>query len=216
MIYVFVWGDRGGWEACSGQPHFFTLRIFLNEIKDCRLSSIRISFYFWLWKSGPLSDLERRHKLTELNPFMPTGAFNICCPRDCVSRHNGGTSGAPLKPLRVDSALRALSSLRGLMGAPEVPPLCRETQSLGQQMLKYIFILYPYGTFECKYETSENIFRGPFLTHRQAQYHCIGQEFSAKLFLNQLGYVFLCLKYILNTYVDRYIYTHTLLFKRFS
>ena len=47
------------------------------------------------------------------NPFMPTVAFsqlssNICCPRDCVSRHNGGTAGAPLKPLRVDSALRAL------------------------------------------------------------------------------------------------------------
>ena len=40
-----------------------------------------------------------------MNPFMPTGAINICCPRDCVSRHNGGTSGAPLKPLRVDSAL---------------------------------------------------------------------------------------------------------------
>ena len=39
-------------------------------------------------------------------------------------------------PLRVDSALRALSSLRGLRGAPEVPPLCRETQSLGQQMLE--------------------------------------------------------------------------------
>ena len=66
---------------------------------------------------------------------MPTVALNICCPRDCVSRHNGGTSGAPLKPPRVDSALRALSSLRGLRGAPEVPPLCRETQSLGQQML---------------------------------------------------------------------------------
>ena len=49
----------------------------------------------------------------ELNPFMPTVAFNICCPRDCVSRRNGGTAGAPLKPLRVDSALRALSSLRG-------------------------------------------------------------------------------------------------------
>ena len=58
---------------------------------------------------------------------MPTVAFNICCPRDCVSRHNGGTSGAPLKPLRDDSALRALSSLRGLRGAPEVHPLCRET-----------------------------------------------------------------------------------------
>ena len=38
----------------------------------------------------------------------------ICCPRDCVSRHNGGTSGAPIKPLRVDSALRVLSTLRGL------------------------------------------------------------------------------------------------------
>ena len=47
---------------------------------------------------------------------MPSGAFNICCPR-------------------VDSALKALSTLRGLRGAPEVPPLCRETQSLGQQML---------------------------------------------------------------------------------
>ena len=33
----------------------------------------------------------------------------------------------PLKPLRDDSALRRLSSLRGLRGAPEVPPLCRET-----------------------------------------------------------------------------------------
>ena len=43
---------------------------------------------------------------TMINPFMPTGAFNICCLRDCVSRHNGGTSGAPLKPLRDDSALR--------------------------------------------------------------------------------------------------------------
>ena len=59
-----------------------------------------------------------------LNPFMPTVAFNMCCPRDCVSRHNGGTAGAPLKPLRDDSALRALSSLRGLRGAPAVPPLC--------------------------------------------------------------------------------------------
>ena len=72
----------------------------------------------------------------EYNPLMPSGAFNICCPRDCVSRHNGGTLGAPLKPLRVVSALRALSTLRGLRGAPEVPPLCRETQSLGQQMFE--------------------------------------------------------------------------------
>ena len=70
-----------------------------------------------------------------LNPFVPTDAFlqlssNICCPRDCVSRHNGGTSGAPLKPLRDDSALRILSSLRGLRGAHEVPPIMpRDTVS---------------------------------------------------------------------------------------
>ena len=70
-----------------------------------------------------------------VNPFMPTVAFDICCQRDCVSRHNGGTAGAPLKPLSDNSVLRALSSLRGLRGAPEGPPLCRETQSLGQQML---------------------------------------------------------------------------------
>ena len=40
----------------------------------------------------------------QVNPLTPRFGFNICCPRDCVSQHNGGTSGAPLKPLRVDSA----------------------------------------------------------------------------------------------------------------
>ena len=34
----------------------------------------------------------------ESNHFF-SHCSNICCPRDCVSRHNGGTSGAPLKPL---------------------------------------------------------------------------------------------------------------------
>ena len=32
-----------------------------------------------------------------------------------------------MKTESYDSALRALSSLRGLRGSPEVPPLCRET-----------------------------------------------------------------------------------------
>ena len=59
-------------------------------------------------------------------PFMPTVPTFAVRETD-VSRHNGGTSGAPHKPLRDDSALRALSSLRGLRGAPKVPPLCRET-----------------------------------------------------------------------------------------
>ena len=56
-------------------------------------------------------------------PNVPTFAVR----ETGVSRHNGGTSGATLKPLRDDSALKALSSLRGLRGAPEIPPLCRET-----------------------------------------------------------------------------------------
>ena len=53
-------------------------------------------------------------------PTVPTFAVR----ETEVSRHNGGTSGAPLKLLRDDSALRALSSLGGL------------GQSLGQQMLE--------------------------------------------------------------------------------
>ena len=75
------------------------------------------------------------------NQFLPTVPTFAVWETD-VSRHNGGTSGAPLKPLRVDSFLRALSSLRGLRGAPAVPPSCQETQSLGQQMLERIFIWY--------------------------------------------------------------------------
>ena len=75
----------------------------------------------------------------KIEGFNPVGNYSyqffICCPRDCVSRHNGGTSGAPLKPLRVDSALKALLSLRGLRRAPAVPSLCRQTQFLVQQML---------------------------------------------------------------------------------
>jgi len=56
-------------------------------------------------------------------PTVPTFAVR----ETEVSRHNGGTSGAPLKPLEDDSAMKALSSLRSLRGAPEVPPLYRET-----------------------------------------------------------------------------------------
>jgi len=46
-------------------------------------------------------------------PTVPTFAVR----ETDVSRHNGGTSGVPLKHLRDDSAMRALSSLRGFRGA---------------------------------------------------------------------------------------------------
>ena len=73
-------------------------------------------------------------------PTVPTFAVR----ETNVSRHNVGTSGAPLKPLRddsalrfmPDSALRALSSLRGLRGAPEIPHYAERRQSLGEQMLE--------------------------------------------------------------------------------
>ena len=61
-----------------------------------------------------------------LNSFLPSIPTFAVRETD-VSRYNGGASGAPLKPLRDDSALKALSFLRGLRGAPEVPPLYRET-----------------------------------------------------------------------------------------
>ena len=70
-----------------------------------------------------------------INAFMPTVPTFAVRETD-VSRHNGGTSGAPLKPLRDDSVFKTLLSLRGLRGACAMPPLCRETQSLGQQMLE--------------------------------------------------------------------------------
>ena len=44
--------------------------------------------------------------------------------------------GIIFKPLRNNSVLRALSSLRGLRGAPEVPHYAEKRQSLGQQMLE--------------------------------------------------------------------------------
>ena len=40
--------------------------------------------------------------LIDVNPLMAIGNYSyqflICCPRDCVSRHNGGTSVPPLNP----------------------------------------------------------------------------------------------------------------------
>ena len=80
-------------------------------------------------------------------PTVPTFAVR----ETDIFRHNGGTSGAPLKPFRDDSALRALSSLRGLRGALKVPPLCREMSvsrtanvgTVGKNRLKNLYPLAP-------------------------------------------------------------------------
>ena len=71
--------------------------------------------YFYAWPemiSGDTSDPgTHREIFSKLYYPIFTHRSNICCPRDCVSRHNWGTSGAPLKPLRDDSALIALYRL---------------------------------------------------------------------------------------------------------
>ena len=59
----------------------------------------------------------KRPTIHIVNPLVPTVAFsqlssNMCCPRDSVSWHNWGTSGAPLKPLRNDSWIKPRCSLR--------------------------------------------------------------------------------------------------------
>ena len=59
--------------------------------------------------------------------YATVSVFNLCpLFQHLLSerRTSLGIMGEPLKALRDDSALRALSSLRGLMGAPEEPPLC--------------------------------------------------------------------------------------------
>ena len=81
---------------------------------------------------APLSEYFFFH----LNLFFPTVPTFAVRETD-VSRHNGGTSGAPLKPLRNDSAMRVLYRLLGgLRGAPEVPHYAERRQSLGQQILE--------------------------------------------------------------------------------
>ena len=113
----------------------FILSIEINSSEKINFNNHHITFVVFPINLEQIKvESEFKDYSGSYTPSVSMHAY-ICCPRDCVSRHNGGTSGAPLKPLRVDSALRALSSLRGLRGALEVPPLCRETQSLGQQML---------------------------------------------------------------------------------
>ena len=59
-------------------------------------------------KAGCYSKLSS-HYITLTHLCRPVRSTFAVRETACVSRHNGGTSGAPLKPLRDDSALRALS-----------------------------------------------------------------------------------------------------------
>ena len=77
------------------------------------LTYMNIVFYKFLYiHAGYINTYKYEHL-----SIFPSVAFNICCPRDCVSRHNRGTAGAPLKPLRDDSALITKVSLKKNLNA---------------------------------------------------------------------------------------------------
>ena len=86
----------------------------IQTMKTYRFVSIgsRIASVFYTYKNCRGIDYRKSFvEIASLNPSMPTVPTFAVRDTD-VSRHNGGTSGPPLKPLRDDSALRALSSLR--------------------------------------------------------------------------------------------------------
>ena len=60
---------------------------------------------------------------TKLKPFLLTVPTFAVRETD-VSRHNGGTSGAPLKPLRDDSAPQPTGALLGQIGAVDIEDGC--------------------------------------------------------------------------------------------
>ena len=76
--------------------HKLNMQVNLKEKSD-----IKVIF-------GSLGYSQPGQPAAVLNPCLPTVPTFAVRETD-VSRHNGGTSGAPLKPLRDDSALRALS-----------------------------------------------------------------------------------------------------------
>ena len=111
QVGYFWWWEGGylhvvNWNRARFSKHF---EIMLKY--KCAWTNIFYRCYIWIC-----------YLLLIVNPFMPTVQTFAVRETD-VFRYNGGISGAPLKPLRDDSTLRALSSLRGLRGAPEVPPL---------------------------------------------------------------------------------------------
>ena len=92
------------WATYSNQSH-----ALLTKQKQLKLYvktfSKRILIFICFFKhSNCVSPLRHADFFSRISTVF-SHRSNICCPRDCVSRHNGGTSGAPLKPLSVDSAL---------------------------------------------------------------------------------------------------------------
>ena len=95
-----VWGTAVDWFASylSNREYFVKIDscVFSTQFISIGLAQGRIldPILFLVY----VNDLPNVSYVFWLNPFMPTVAFNICCPRDCVSRHNVGTRGVPIMP----------------------------------------------------------------------------------------------------------------------
>ena len=71
------------------------------------------------------------------NPFLPT-VPTLAFRETDVSRHNGGASGTSLKPLRDDSALRALSTVSQTANDGTVGKNWLRIRNGGQKWVKLI------------------------------------------------------------------------------
>ena len=100
--------------------HFFFPNNSLVHVSTIFFIRIFMSVFFEIAKEHFFTLKRKKHRDDSQS------GVSYSCPRETgLSLVGGGAK----------RSLRALSSLRGLRGAPAVPPLCRETQSLGQQML---------------------------------------------------------------------------------
>ena len=84
-------------ESGSHFKQFENTKLFLDMSTAC-IDGEKLQYESHIWQIHFIGLATRPgiHRMEKLNPILPTVAFsqlssNMCCPRDCVSRHNGGT-----------------------------------------------------------------------------------------------------------------------------
>jgi len=93
----------------------------------------------WLF---PVAEMQA-NKVPVMNPFMPIVAFNICCPRDCVSEgFKGGTRGAPI--MSRDAVSRTANVERN--GGHKWVPHGTETRKCLGRQCAWPFSFWPSGS----------------------------------------------------------------------
>ena len=86
------------WTVFLDFQFFLTIYSFFSDSATCQIQTSNAAFFFQTKNTKTRSTCRLRRNCASgdtFNPFMPTVAFNICCPSDCVSRtanveRNGG------------------------------------------------------------------------------------------------------------------------------